>query len=813
MEALRTLAVKFCSHVFRVVRLPAALAAIQEQPAKYVLITQSESAIVEGLLLSLAQRSGFNGLNRIDSAKPRPASFASEKKPNLNWMSMHNPMALKALSPPEAPQFFCTLNIFKVRGPVRQSPQYTLGALSLLSLLVARRMLYVMVGSPVAIPRPSTLRLLRMIKVDFYKNLKLVRGTPLQSLETQKNIVLSGQEFESELRIIAERSQISLPEARRRAERSFYELAANPRRPLYSLLAPLARFIVQRLFSEIITTGVEDLIPAVKDHTVVLVPMHRSHLDYILVGYKLFESNLNPPLVAAGMNLRFWPIGFVLRSLGGYFVKRKGRDRLHALVLKRYVTYLVKRGHMQEFFIEGGRSRTGKMLPPKLGLLSIMLESWLKGLRKDILFVPVSITYENLIEDKVFADENIGHFKKKESLISLIRAFDIFQRKYGEAVINFGKPLSLSRFWAEHSPEETPHNRTPDTKRLNREKAEPPQPAARRARADGRAVLKELGLVITHAIRNQINPSLTGLAYSALLMAPNYGLPKAQLVKTIKTLAETIMILKRAGQEIGDFTPALHSFLNGRESILGDITRGGIVQIARCLESEIFFIPPAKRLTADFYRNSLLHFFLPLSLFSLVEIMGEKISAESAARFYTTFAYDLILPPAVEFEKTLARLLEVLQHEGLLQATDHGFSFKPKACRFMIPALLQGSLESFLWVYYNLRSDHSALAEQGEGFKGAIRVFSYPKFMQALLTSFEAASYLGLVSRSEAASHSAFSSVLEALEERQIITLTESKGRISLIVLKQEFEEEMTLLARANRAIMRWQEDRSRDPA
>ena len=156
---------------------------------------------------------------------------------------------------------------------------------------------------------------------------------------------------------------------------------------------------------------------------------------------EIYDLRLNPPLTAAGINLSFWPFGFFIRSLGGYFVKRSAKDRVYNIVLKRYVSYLIKRGHLQKFYIEGGRSRTGKMRAPKIGLLSMFVEAYWKGLRKDVAFIPVSLTYENVVEDSAYGTENTGSEKVKESWKALLGARNILKQRYGEVILRFAKPV------------------------------------------------------------------------------------------------------------------------------------------------------------------------------------------------------------------------------------------------------------------------------------------------------------------------------------------------------------------------------------
>ena len=137
--------------------------------------------------------------------------------------------------------------------------------------------------------------------------------------------------------------------------------------------------------------------------SVVYIPSHKSHIDYLVLNYVLFHYHMHVPRIAAGKNLAFWPMGNIFRKSGAFFIRRTFRGaRLYATVFKRYVKALLKEGHPLEFFIEGGRSRSGKLVLPKIGFLSILLEAYKEGYCDDLIFVPSSISYDRIIEEKEY---------------------------------------------------------------------------------------------------------------------------------------------------------------------------------------------------------------------------------------------------------------------------------------------------------------------------------------------------------------------------------------------------------------------------
>ena len=152
-------------------------------------------------------------------------------------------------------------------------------------------------------------------------------------------------------------------------------------------------------------------------HEIVYVPCHRSHMDYLLLSYVLYHQGLVPPHIAAGINLNFWPAGPIFRRLGAFFIRRSFKgNKLYSTVFREYLSELFSRGYSIEYFVEGGRSRTGRLLEPKTGTLSMTLQAMLRGDSRPITLVPVYIGYEHVMEVGTYAKELRGATKQKKVL-------------------------------------------------------------------------------------------------------------------------------------------------------------------------------------------------------------------------------------------------------------------------------------------------------------------------------------------------------------------------------------------------------------
>ncbi|XP_054616929.1 dihydroxyacetone phosphate acyltransferase [Dunckerocampus dactyliophorus] len=206
--------------------------------------------------------------------------------------------------------------------------------------------------------------------------------------------------------------------------------------------------VFKRLFRSICVNeeGIQRLQQAIQEHPVVLLPSHRSYMDFLLMSYILYTYDLALPVIAAGMDfmgMKF--VGEMLRMSGAFFIRRSfGGDKLYWAIFSEYVKTIVKNGHAPvEFFLEGTRSRTAKSLTPKLGLLTTVMEPFLKGEVFDVCLVPVSISYERILEEALYARELLGVPKPKESTSGLFKARKILRKDYGSIHVYFGQPVSV----------------------------------------------------------------------------------------------------------------------------------------------------------------------------------------------------------------------------------------------------------------------------------------------------------------------------------------------------------------------------------
>lgn len=218
------------------------------------------------------------------------------------------------------------------------------------------------------------------------------------------------------------------------------------------VLERLLSWFWNRIYDGVEIQGLEGLSQNIEGHTIIYVPSHRSHVDYLLLSYLLFQHGRMIPHIAAGDNLNIPVIGNVLRRGGAFFMRRSFRDdALYGAVFSEYLYQVYRRGHCVEFFPEGGRSRTGRLLSAKTGMLRMTLDHHERGVPRPISFVPVYFSYEKLIEANAYHEQLSGGSKRKESFGDVLRNLRLVRQNFGKVIVNVGAPIGLEQ-WLENHP-------------------------------------------------------------------------------------------------------------------------------------------------------------------------------------------------------------------------------------------------------------------------------------------------------------------------------------------------------------------------
>ncbi len=290
-------------------------------------------------------------------------------------------------------------------------------------------------------------RIARLLRVQFRNQRTALLGPDLSHRRTLITQIVSSRRVREAIIAESGRTEIPIERLNTRARKAARAIASDMSYVTIRLLDRLLTYFWTRIYEGVDVHGLERIKPLAETATLVYVPCHRSHVDYLLLSYLLYHAGLMIPHIAAGDNLDMPILGSLLRRGGAFFMRRRfAEDRLYAAVFNEYLYRVFSRGSPVEYFIEGGRSRTGRMLAPRTGLLAMTLAIAGRGMKRPLVFVPVYIGYERLIEGGSYLAELRGSEKRSESWGDLLRTARVLKENFGRVAVNFGEPLAADAF-------------------------------------------------------------------------------------------------------------------------------------------------------------------------------------------------------------------------------------------------------------------------------------------------------------------------------------------------------------------------------
>lgn len=300
-------------------------------------------------------------------------------------------------------------------------------------------------------------KLSRVLRVHFRQQRSATIGPELAN----RHAIVSQLLNMPSVRHAIQQAELKPRRALARARRYAYEISADLWYPFVLLMRRLLRRLWGKLYDGVTVHHAESLRRIAPGQTLVYLPCHRSHIDYLLLSYVLHDEGLAIPHIAAGINLNLPLIGPWLRRGGAFFLRRSFRDNpLYGAVMRGYLALNIGRGVPLEYFIEGTRSRTGRTLPAKLGMLDMTVRAFLQYPDRGLTLVPVYIGYEKLVEGRSYLAELSGQPKRKESLLGFFRSFKILRSEFGRVHLNFGEPIAVENWLDQHQPDWRSQNHT-----------------------------------------------------------------------------------------------------------------------------------------------------------------------------------------------------------------------------------------------------------------------------------------------------------------------------------------------------------------
>ncbi|WEH88747.1 glycerol-3-phosphate 1-O-acyltransferase PlsB [Acinetobacter soli] len=429
---------------------------------------------------------------------------------------------------------------------------------------------------------------------------EVVLGPDLSDRRNVMESLIKARDVQDAIRRESIRSKISMLEAESRAIGYLNEIVSD-----YSHSAVrFADMALTRLWTQLYD-GVEvhnfsTVRELAKDYEIIYTPCHRSHIDYLLLSYVIYKRGLMVPHIAAGDNLNLPFVGQLLRGGGAFFIRRSFRGNgLYTSVFKEYLYSILSRNTPLEYFIEGGRSRTGRLLPPKTGMLAMTIHGHLRGRAKPIVFLPTYIGYERLMEGSTYVGEMQGNPKEAESVLGILKTLRKIERIFGKVHVNFGEPVFLDDMLKAHNADQ-----------IKIEKNDDPLPneVSQAINSSAHAILENINRAVV------INP--VSLLSLILLATPKHTLDEELCIKQLDAYRN--LMAQQPYDERSQVTS-----LSGKEIIAYGLKLKLIKRVQHAL-GDIIAIEDNQAVLLTYFRNNILHaFVLPSLVASLVEHNGK----------------------------------------------------------------------------------------------------------------------------------------------------------------------------------------------
>ncbi len=313
----------------------------------------------------------------------------------------------------------------------------------------------------------------------------------------------------------------------------------------------------------------------------VFLPSHKSNLDHLVLQYALFENGLPPNHTAGGINMNFFPVGPLVRRSGVFFIRRTFKDQpIYKFVLRSYIDYLIEKRFSLEWYVEGGRSRSGKLLPPRLGLMAYVADAFRRGKSDDVFLLPVSIAYDQIQDVGDYVAEQRGAKKERESFGWFVRLIRRLRGGYGAIHIRFGEPLSLA-------------------------KALGHGPGLEESREEASLEVQKLAFEACVRI-NRVTPiTPTSLVTLALLGRGDRALDVDSVVQSLSNLL--FYVDQRKLPVTSDLQLDTSHCV---QRVLDELVASGVVACFDEGPEAVYAIGPDQHLAAAYYRNTIIHFFV-----------------------------------------------------------------------------------------------------------------------------------------------------------------------------------------------------------
>jgi len=620
-----------------------------------VVVGEGERRLSDRSLVCLERRTGFLG-NRVDRRVPeqiRAFVDAINADPTLDVE-------------------FVPVNVFWGRAPAKERSWFRLlfaeswdlvGRFRrMLAVIFNGRSLLVQFGEPVSLrasigeganaPR-AVRRMARMLRNLLRNQRAATIGPDLSHRRTIVTQVLRTQAVRQAVAEVMRDKGLTRREALLEAKRCADEIAANYSHSFVSLMARALSRLWNRLYDGVEIHNIDRLQAVAEGNEIVYVPCHRSHMDYLLLSYVIYDKGYAVPHIAAGINLNMPIIGSFLRRGGAFFLRRSFRgSTLYTMVFMKYLGLMMARGHAIEYFVEGGRSRTGRLLQPKTGMLSMTVRSYLKDPRRPLVFIPVYFGYERLVEGKSYIGELSGKPKQKETVLGMLKTLPRLRSKFGKVHVSLGEPLKFDEILLRHAPNWSRR----------------PLVGDERPSWLGRAV-DELATSVMTNINSAACATPINLIAMALLPTPKQSMPEADLARQVELYAS---LLRQA-----PYSPLVHITPMDGASMVRYGESMGILARHKHPLGDVMRMTEENSVLMTYFRNNTVHLLLMPSLIACCFLNNLILQTEDiqrlAWRIYPYIRDELFLRWSEDdIHAVVLECLDDLANHGLLESLESG---------------------------------------------------------------------------------------------------------------------------------------------
>lgn len=492
-------------------------------------------------------------------------------------------------------------------------------------------------------------KLRRVLRVHFRTQRNITLGPKSYDRNRLIGEVFNSKQLQQAIDLEAAKSKVPRQKIEEKAYHYLREISSSQSHSMIRFFDVLLTYVWNKIYDGIMVRHGEPLRDLANTHEIVYVVSHRSHLDYLVLPYELYYMGLTTPHTAAGINLSFWPVGPFLRRGGAFFIRRSFRgNRLYAVAFTSYLAQLLSKGHSIAFFPEGGRSRTGRLLTPKTGMLSMIVQSYLRYPVKPLAFVPVYIGYDKVAEVKSYLGELMGASKKKESLKEFLKVRRVLKAQHGRAYLAFGKAFLIDKRLDEANP----------TWRAQSEKID--------SKAEWlTGMIDQLAVDLMKGINSAAVVNPVSLVALALLSSPQRAMAKEDLESLIDVLLQLLRCSSVHPQVTlpkGDRTQII-SYAESVANIRRFEYPGG--------GGDVMYLDEIDSAYMTYYRNNILHLFALSSLIGCYFQYSERVSLveieEGAMELYPFLRDEFFLQWSMdEVKAEISRLIEGFVDLGLL---------------------------------------------------------------------------------------------------------------------------------------------------